>query len=74
MRPSDMPQIAKLTKAEKILFVEELWDEIAVEDDDDIPVPESHKQELDRRFVNHTHRPGEVITLEELQKRIDKRK
>jgi putative addiction module component (TIGR02574 family) len=73
MRPTDIPQIAKLTKAEKILFVEELWDEIAIEDDD-IPVPESHKQELDRRFVNHTQKPGEVITLEELQKRIDKRK
>jgi putative addiction module component (TIGR02574 family) len=73
MRPADIPQIAKLTKAEKILFVEDLWDEIAVEDDD-IPVPGSHKQELDRRFVKHTQRPGEIITLEELQKRIEKRK
>lgn len=73
MRPTDIPQIAKLSKADKFLFIEEFWDEITVEDDD-IPVPESHKQELDRRFVKHTQRPGEVITLKELQNHIDERK
>lgn len=73
MRPTDIPQIAKLTKAEKILFVEALWDEIAVEEND-IPVPESHKQELDIRFVNYTQSPGDVLTLKELQNRIEKRK
>ena len=73
MRPIDIPQIAELSKPEKILFVEELWDEIS-EEDDDIPVPESHKRELNRRFLNHQKMPNNLLTLEELQSRIEKRK
>jgi putative addiction module component (TIGR02574 family) len=73
MRPIDIPQIAELSKPEKILFVEELWDEISVEDDD-IPIPESHKQELDRRYMNYQKMPGNLLTLQELQTRIEKRK
>ena len=73
MRPIDIPQIAELSKPEKILFVEELWDEISLEDDG-IPVPESHKRELERRQKNHRKKPGDVITLKELQTRIEKRK
>ena len=73
MRPIDIPQIAELSKPEKILFVEELWDEISGEDDG-IPVPESHKRELDKRLKNHQKKPGDIITLKELQIRIEKRK
>jgi len=73
MRPIEIPQIAKLTKAEKILFVEELWDEIAIEGDD-IPVPVSHKKELDKRLMDHKKKPEELITIAELRKRIEKRK
>jgi putative addiction module component (TIGR02574 family) len=73
MRPIDIPQIAELSKPEKILFVEELWDEISVEDED-IPIPDSHKQELDRRLINHQKVPGNLLTLQELQTRIENRK
>lgn len=73
MRPIDIPQIAELSKPEKILFVEELWDEIS-EEDDDIAIPESHKRELNRRFLNHQKMPNNLLTLEELQTRIEKRK
>jgi putative addiction module component (TIGR02574 family) len=72
MRPIDIPQIAELSKPEKILFVEELWDEIS--GDDDIPVPESHKRELRNRFSSHQKKPDSILTLEELQIRIDNRK
>lgn len=43
-------------------------------DEEDIIVPESHKTELDRRFKRHLDAPGELLTLEELQARIDEGK
>jgi putative addiction module component (TIGR02574 family) len=73
MKVSEVPQIKKLSKAEKILFVEDLWDEIA-KDDTDIPVPESHKHELDKRLDDHKKFPGSLLTLEELQRNIKNRK
>ena len=72
MRPTDIPQIAEMSKPEKILFVEELWDVISSEED--IPVPESHKRELDKRFSMHQKSPGDMLTLQELQIRIENRK
>jgi putative addiction module component (TIGR02574 family) len=73
MKLVEIPQLKQLSKAEKILFVEELWDDIA-KDDSDIPVPESHIHELDRRLENHRKFPGALLTLEELQKNIEMRK
>ena len=58
---------------EKILFVEDLWDSIAA-DEASIPVPESHKSELDKRFKRYKSDPGALLTLSELQERINKRK
>ena len=48
MRVKDLPEISKLSTPEKILLVEDLWDNISA-DDASIPVPESHKTELDKR-------------------------
>ncbi len=72
MKITDVPKIARLSTAEKILFVEELWDSIAA--DKRIPVPESHKKELDRRLIKYQNEPGRLLSLNELQKRIEKRK
>jgi hypothetical protein len=47
MRVKDLPEISKLSIPEKILLVEDLWDHISA-DDSSIPVPESHKAELDK--------------------------
>ena len=46
---SDIPEISKLTTAEKILFVEDLWESIA-SDESVVPVPQSHLEELDKRL------------------------
>ena len=47
MKLVDVPQIAEMSVEEKILFVEELWDTIAVSNT--AAMPQSHKDELDRR-------------------------
>jgi len=73
MRAIDIPEISQLSTPEKILLVEDLWDSIA-SDDSHIPVPESHKAELDRRLEQHINSPGELLSLEELQVRIETRK
>jgi putative addiction module component (TIGR02574 family) len=73
MRVNDIPEIAPLSTPEKILFVEELWDSITV-DESSVPVPPSHQQELDRRLQSYEAAPGNLLSLEELQGRVESRK
>lgn len=73
MRIIDMPEIKNLSIPEKILFIEDLWDSIAV-DEDNIPVPKSHRDELDKRLKRYKTDPGSLLSLSELQERIENRK
>jgi putative addiction module component (TIGR02574 family) len=73
MRVKDLPEIAKLSTPEKILLVEDLWDNISA-DDSSIPVPESHKAELDKRLKRYHSAPGTLLSLDDLSARIEKRK
>jgi len=70
---SDIPEITHLSIPEKILLLEELWDTIASEEEE-IPVPQSHINELERRFEMHGIHPGNLLTLDELRGRLAKRK
>ena len=54
-------------------MVEDIWDSIAL-DESVVPIPRSHRDELDRRLRMHESAPGNLLTLEELQARIEKRK
>jgi putative addiction module component (TIGR02574 family) len=73
VRASDIPEIIKLSTPEKILLVEDLWDSIA-EDESAVPVPKSHKQELDGRLGRYELTPGNLLSLEELRTRVERRK
>jgi putative addiction module component (TIGR02574 family) len=73
MHLNDIPEIERLSTPEKILLVEDLWDSIA-SDESRVPVPESHTGELDRRLRRYISHPGDLLSLEELQARIEKRK
>ena len=52
MKLAEMPEVADLSTREKIVLLEELWDSIR-DDQEHIPVPDSHKAELDKRFNRH---------------------
>ena len=65
MRASDFPEIDKLSTPEKILLLEDLWDSIA-SDESVVPVPQGHKEELDRRLKSYESVPGNLLSLEEL--------
>ncbi len=73
MKVKDVQEISQLSVPEKILFLEELWDSI-LPADSEIPVPDSHKYELDTRFEKHLNSPGKLLSLSELQERIERRK
>ena len=73
MRIDDIPEIDSLSTPEKILLVEDLWDRIAV-DEPSVPVPHAHKKKLDRRLRRYQSNPGNLLSLEELQGRIERRK
>ena len=73
MRVSDIPGITELSIPEKLLLVEDLWDSIA-SDATSLPVPQSHQEELDRRLKSYEASPGNLLSLEELQGRIERRK
>jgi putative addiction module component (TIGR02574 family) len=73
MRVKDLPEISKLSAPEKILLVEDLWDSISA-DESSIPVPESHKAELDKRLKRYESAPGALLSIDDLQTRIEKRK
>lgn len=73
MKALEVPEISNLSTPEKILFLEDLWDSISL-NEEEIAIPESHKDELDRRFEKYLASPGELLTMEELKIRIDQRK
>jgi len=73
MRVSDIPEISQLSIAEKILLVEDLWESIAA-DDENALVPQSHREELDRRYQRYESNPGNLLSIDELQARIRNRK
>jgi len=73
VRASEIPEITKLSTPEKILLVEDLWDSI-VSDESVLPFPQSHKEELDRRLKRYESAPGNLLSLEELRTRIERRK
>lgn len=66
-------EIAELSIPEKILFVEDLWEDINSEEPS-VPIPPSHKKELDERFMKYKANPGYLLSLEQLQERLEARK
>jgi len=46
------------------------WDSIASEESG-VPVPASHREELDRRLAQYKKDPGRLLTLDDLQGRIE---
>ena len=73
MRVDDLPELGRLTVPEKILLLEELWDSVASEEAS-VRVPQSHREELDRRLAEYEKDPGRLLTLEDLRGRVEARR
>ena len=47
-----MPHFAELSSSEKLLLLEELWDDLA-DHPSEVPVPDWQKRELERRYQEY---------------------
>ena len=61
--------IDRLSLAERILHVEEIWDSIVAESEA-IELPPSHKDELDSRLTAHDANPDSGASWEEVKARL----
>lgn len=59
-------QIKKMSVAERILLVEEIWDDIARENEG-FELSEYQKEELERRLQSFYHNPSQARTWEEIK-------
>lgn len=73
MRATDIPGFAQLSGSEKLLLAEEIWHSLA-RDETSVPVPDSHVEELQKRLTRQRANPGHLLTLAELQQRVESRK
>ncbi len=63
-------EIKKLSVAERILIVEEIWDSIAAEQES-VQLTEAQKTELDRRSASCDASPNEGKSWEEIKRRLE---
>lgn len=56
-----MPELARLTLAERIQLVEDLWDSIAAEAGQSLPLTQEQIAELQRRAQAHKDDPDAAI-------------
>ncbi len=61
--------ISQLSIAERIQLAEDLWDSI-LERQDELPLTDAQKQELDRRLENYQQEPTSGSTWEEVKQRL----
>ena len=62
-------EIRRLSIAERILIVEEIWDSIAA-DQESMEVTEAQRSELDRRLASYNASPNEGKSWEEIRRRL----
>ena len=67
-----IPELRKLSNPENLLLINELWDSLSSQEDD-LPVPESHKRILDERLREHEANPETGSAWEEVKSRILKK-
>lgn len=69
MSSSLLDEIRKLSLAERIQLVEDVWDSI-VTAGEECPIPESHRAELARRREEHRQSPEDVVPWEEVRRQL----
>lgn len=61
--------LKKLTKSEKLLLINDLWDDI-IQDPSDIPLTLEQEKKLDQRYAEFLENPDEGKTWEAFKKEL----
>jgi putative addiction module component (TIGR02574 family) len=61
--------ILALPAAERLELIEQIWDSLAA-DPDSVPVPDWHREELDRRLARHHADPSQVLDWKDVKHRF----
>ena len=61
-----MPEFDQLSVPERLELISQLWDSIP-ESDEDLPIPEWHREELDRRLAEADAAPEAGIPWEQVR-------
>ncbi len=64
-----IPRFAELSSSEKLLLLEELWDNLA-DYPSEVPVPDWQKRELERRYQEFLQNPSEGSPWPEARERL----
>lgn len=64
-----IPDVNRLTPAQKLLLVTELWDDLAAHPTE-VPVSREFIAELDRRIADYRHDPSQATTWTAIQQRV----
>ena len=71
MTKAQLEELLKLPVQERIDLAMALWDSIAEPDlEENLPLTEAQKAELDRRLAEHDRNPSRGIPWEEVQRRL----
>lgn len=73
MRVDDIPGFKDLTVEEKMDLLDDMWKSIASRPEM-VPMPESHKAELDLRLERYEADLSRALSFDELQSRINRQR
>lgn len=65
----NLSNIKELSIAERILYVEDIWDSIAT-NQHTVEVTEAQREELDRRIIAHEKAPEAVSAWDDVKSRL----
>ena len=64
-----IPHFAEFSSSEKLLLLEELWDDLA-DHPSEVPVPDWQRRELERRYQEFLQNPTEGSSWPEVRERL----
>ena len=69
MLKTAIPHFDEMSSSEKLILLEELWDDLA-EQPAEVPVPDWQKRDLARRYQEYLQNPAEGSSWSEVRERL----
>jgi putative addiction module component (TIGR02574 family) len=63
----------RLSVAERLQLVEDIWDSIAVESPDAVPLTDAQRAEIDSRLVDHGRDPDSAVPWDDVRSSLQGR-